>query len=67
MVSYSTWMVSYSSPDADLQQTGWVKIIAGTAAGRCSYILLAKKKLLAVSVVKGLYFWRFLFFSETSL
>jgi hypothetical protein len=43
MVSYSTWMVSYSTPDGELKQSGWVKICAGTAAGRCRNILVQKK------------------------
>jgi hypothetical protein len=38
MVSYSTWMVSYSTTDSELQHTGWVKINAGTAAERCRNI-----------------------------
>ena len=60
-------MVSYSTADGELQHTGWVKINAGTAAGRCRNIFGQKKELLAVSVEKALHFRKFSFFSETSL
>jgi hypothetical protein len=43
---------SYSTLDGELQQTGWVKINAGDAAGRCTYTLITdySKKIMVSQV-----------------
>jgi hypothetical protein len=42
-------MVNYSTADGELQHTGWVKINAGTAAGRCRKFLDNKKVIGSIS------------------
>jgi hypothetical protein len=59
----STWMVSFSTSDGELQHTGWVKITAGTAAGRCRNIFGQQQKVTGTA----LHFRKFSFFNETSL